>query len=287
MSTYDLTTIYPDGPPTGFPVADFAPVPGQALVMREQALKDRIDAIQARMAEEPQVEIPVKHTFAGGVYAREIFIPKGTVVIGKVHLTEHLNIMPQGDLTFLTVDGPKRLVAPATFASPPGTKKVAYANEDSIWINVHPALSTDPEILIDGITVGTYAEFDQLLNQSSYERVLRQYQLTPEYVRQVSDDESTFDPTPLPGVELQASSIEGLGLFASQPFAAGAVIAPVRANGKRTLAGRYSNHAHVPNCGMAWVNGEIVLVALQDVAEGDELTTDYAATLALLLRDDA
>jgi hypothetical protein len=79
------TTCYPEGVPDGFPVDLFAPVDGSELVIREAKLRKKIDDLQRDLGEYPQTEIAVTNTFSGGVYAREIFIPKGTTVIGKVH----------------------------------------------------------------------------------------------------------------------------------------------------------------------------------------------------------
>ncbi len=68
---------------------------------------------------------------------REIFIPKGATVTGKIHKTEHLNILSQGVLDVLTEDGVKRLTASTVILSKPGIKRVGHAIEDSVWITVH------------------------------------------------------------------------------------------------------------------------------------------------------
>lgn len=88
---------------------------------------------------------PVTHHFSQGVYAREMFIPKGTVLTGKIHKYTQLNIMSQGELSVLTEEGIKRVKAPFTIVSPPGTKRIAYAHEDTIWTTVHGTDETDLE----------------------------------------------------------------------------------------------------------------------------------------------
>ena len=277
--TYDLTACYPDGVPEQFPVELFAPVHGEALVFKEKALQQKLDAVQAAMLEQPQVEAPVRNTFAGGCYAREVFIPKGSVVIGKLHLTEHINIFLKGDLTFLTTDGPQRLKAPALFASPAGTKKLAYANEDSIWVNVHQAVTDDPEAIVNALTVPTYADYERLLSKASMLVEVEQRGYSEALVEQISFDEATFCDAPLPGVEVRESPLHGKGLFATQGFAAEQVICDGVVDGKRSLAGRYSNHHHAPNCEFKVVDGELKLVARRVIVAGEELTTDYGHTL--------
>lgn len=92
-----------------------------------------------------QIEIKTTHHFAPGVYAREIFIPKGTLLVGKIHRTEHINIVSIGDITVVSEAGLVRLKAPHTLISKPGTKRVGYAHEDTVWITIHPTDETDVE----------------------------------------------------------------------------------------------------------------------------------------------
>ena len=275
-----LAACYPEGLPEQFPVGLFAPTAGQSLHIREAALREKIDALQADLLEYPQDEIKVTNTFAGGVYAREIFIPKGTLLIGKVHLSDHFNICLKGDLTFLTVDGPKRVVGPTMFVAPAGTKKLAYANEDSTWMNLHPAFSDDPEQIVDAVTVSTFAEYDRLISRVDMEQKVAAFGFTPQLMHEISVDPSTFDDTPLAGVEVRPSSLHGLGLFATRDFALGAVICPALIDGRRSLAGRYSNHSPSPAAAVDYIDGALMLVAAQDVRAGQELTTDYGHTLA-------
>lgn len=106
--------------------------------MNEIVTRAKVYELEAAMLREGvPVEMPVKHHFSQGVYARELFIPKGTVLTGKIHKYQQLNIMSQGELSVLTEDGIKRVKAPFTVVSPPGTKRVAYAHEDTIWTTIH------------------------------------------------------------------------------------------------------------------------------------------------------
>ena len=41
-------------------------------------------------------ECPVTHRFSDGCYLREILMPKGTLIVGKVHGTQHFNIIISG-----------------------------------------------------------------------------------------------------------------------------------------------------------------------------------------------
>lgn len=123
-----------------------------ALTTSEQKItpeeaRDKILRLEAAMLEmkDHHIEIKTTHHFAPGVYMREIFIPKGTTLTGKIHKTEHLNILSQGDLSVWTEDGIKRLKASTVIKSQPGIKRVGYAHEDSVWITVHHNASDETD----------------------------------------------------------------------------------------------------------------------------------------------
>ena len=130
------------------------------------AMRAKVNAAQEVMFTMPQVETPLKHYFAKGVYAREMFIPKDTVLVGKIHKYENLSIMSKGDLSVLTEEGVKRVQAPFTIVAPPGTKRIAYAHEDTIWTSIHGTDETDLEKIEAEFIAQTdeeYLEFCRLL----------------------------------------------------------------------------------------------------------------------------
>lgn len=120
--------------------------------------RERLDALEAELLRHPQVEIPPRHYFAKGLYAREITIPRGTLLTGKIHTTQHLNIISQGEISVLTEHGPKRVKAPCTLVSPPGTKRAGYAHEDTVWTTIHanPTDETDVDKLEALLITPTY-----------------------------------------------------------------------------------------------------------------------------------
>ena len=70
-------------------------------------------------------------------YAREMLIPKGTLIIGKIHKHQHLNFISKGKVIVFTEFGQKHLEAPCTFVSEVGLKRAVYAEEDTLWTTVH------------------------------------------------------------------------------------------------------------------------------------------------------
>lgn len=80
---------------------------------------------------------PIDEKYGCCTYAREMLIPKGTLIIGKIHKHQHLNFITKGAVTVFTEFGTKKLVAPCTFVSEVGLKRSVYAEEDTIWTTVH------------------------------------------------------------------------------------------------------------------------------------------------------
>lgn len=111
------------------------------------------------------VEIKTTHHFAPGVYMREIFIPAGVTLTGKIHKTEHLNILSKGRLTVWTEDGMKTLEASTVIKSKPGIKRVGYAHEDTVWITVHPTDETDLEKLEENLIAKSFDEVLEFLDK--------------------------------------------------------------------------------------------------------------------------
>jgi hypothetical protein len=70
-------------------------------------------------------------------YAREMMIPKGTLIIGKIHRHQHLNFISKGKVIVFTEFGQKHLEGPCTFISEVGLKRAVYAEEDTLWTTVH------------------------------------------------------------------------------------------------------------------------------------------------------
>ena len=81
---------------------------------------------------------PLRHSFCGNVYIREIFIPKGTVVVGKIHRHEHPNFLLKGEVIVVTeTGGIERIKAPMSMISKPATKRIVFASEDVVWVTIH------------------------------------------------------------------------------------------------------------------------------------------------------
>ncbi len=109
----------------------------------------QIEQLEAALLPLPQVEAPLTHRFAPGVYLREIFMPKGTLVIGQRHRTEHFNIVLSGKAKVMIDNKVELVEAPCVITSGVGVRKVLLILEDMRWVTVHPTDETDVATLED------------------------------------------------------------------------------------------------------------------------------------------
>jgi hypothetical protein len=105
-------------------------------------------------------DICLTHYHAPGVYARELFIAAGTIIVGKIHKHAHHNNISLGKIAVATEFDSYVITAPHSFVSLPGTKRVVYAIEDTIWTTYHQADSTDPAIIEAQVISASYEDFD-------------------------------------------------------------------------------------------------------------------------------
>ncbi len=104
---------------------------------------DRVLALEHEMLKLPQLDIAVRHYFAPGMYAREMTVPAGGVVVGKLHKYALMHTLSKGCVTVLTGGSVQRLEAPHTLVSPPGEKRAFVAENEVVWTVYHPTTLTD------------------------------------------------------------------------------------------------------------------------------------------------
>lgn len=126
--------------------------------------RDKVLMLEQEMLRHKQVEIPVRHYFSPGVYAREITIPAGTILTGRIHKYEQLNILSGGEMSVLTDDGMVKVAAPFTVVSPPGTKRIAFAHTECTWTTILATEEKDPDAIEVKFTVATEQEFLEFAN---------------------------------------------------------------------------------------------------------------------------
>jgi hypothetical protein len=121
-------------------------------------LRAAIQRLEDILLQKEQADIVITNHFSHGVYAREMFVPKGTLLTGKIHKFKNMNIISQGEVSFFSTDGGFRCKAPHSFVASPGVKRVIYAHEDTVWTTIHGTDETDVDKIEDTFTTTEYSE---------------------------------------------------------------------------------------------------------------------------------
>lgn len=108
-------------------------------------------------------EVKLEHYFAPGVYVRQVTMPAGCSIVGKIHKTEHVCIVSRGRVISCTeLEGTREIAGPVTFVTPAGTKRALYVLEECVWATVHPTTSRDLAEIEDTFIAKTREEFLEL-----------------------------------------------------------------------------------------------------------------------------
>jgi hypothetical protein len=261
-----------------------------------------VEKLEGAMLALPQADCPVAHIFGPGVYIRQVSMKAGTFAIGHRQKHEHLNVILSGAVAVVTDEGVREMRAPLVYVGKPG-RKVGYVLEDCVWLNVYATNETDVETLERTFIEkdATFREMEELswktsvaatqVDRDDYEATLREVGIPESVARAQSENKA--DQIAMPEqwatrFTVRASPIEGRGAFLSESVKAGEYIAPARIDGKRTPAGRFVNHAAIPNARFVKdERGDVHLIALRDIvgcvggSVGEEITVNYRHALAL------
>lgn len=261
-----------------------------------------IEKLESEMLSMPQADCPVAHIFGPGVYIRQVSMKAGTFAVGHKQKFEHLNVILSGAVAVVTENGVREMRAPLVYVGKPG-RKVGYVLEDCVWLNVYATNETDIETLERTFIEkgATFREMEELswktsvaatqVDRDDYSEMLREVGITESIARAQSENEADQIAMPEQWASrftVRASPIEGRGAFLSESAQVGEYIAPARINGKRTPAGRFVNHAALPNAQFVKdESGDIHLIALREIrgcaggSVGEEITVNYRQALSL------
>ena len=107
------------------------------------------------MVDIPQVECPLLHFHPPGVFVRQITMPKGSLILSRMHHVEHAYTISKGSCRVWTAeDGVQDYVAPWTGITKPGTVRILFMHEDTVWTTYHPNPDniTDPDEFVNMVT---------------------------------------------------------------------------------------------------------------------------------------
>tara|TARA_R100000231_G_scaffold138096_1_gene115704 strand:+ start:562 stop:1017 length:456 start_codon:yes stop_codon:yes gene_type:complete len=133
----------------------------------QEALVNKADEVDI-VTHQDSTHFPLKHTFADGIYVRQMSMKKGSVVVGAIHKHLHVWFLLTGHISVATEKDVEDYVAPCYVVAKPGTKRVIYANEQSIFVNIHknPTNTQDIQQLEKDIVAKDFKEYEEYINQN-------------------------------------------------------------------------------------------------------------------------
>lgn len=153
-------------------IRDFPQVQTPNLRFRKliYAIEAKIKSMPESLGKDP---FPLIHSFAEGIYIREVIIPKGYLCVGALHKHNYLNCIMSGDMSILTEEGIKRVKGPCWNVAPNGTKRLGYSHEDTVWVTVHPNPNNlrDIEKLEKLIHAEDYSELSEIIDVEKCEEL--------------------------------------------------------------------------------------------------------------------
>lgn len=98
----------------------------------------------------------VRHHFTGqdhdkGVYAKELHIPAGFILVSHKHSYDHLSILASGRVCLSLGDQVREMTGPCAITIEAGQEHTLRAITDSVWFCIHPTSETDAINVDDAI----------------------------------------------------------------------------------------------------------------------------------------
>lgn len=221
-----------------------------------------------------QVDPPLEHFYAPGLYGRRIFVQGGTAIVTKIHKSEHITVALKGHCTVVDGKGNKtEVIAPMVFVTKPGTRRAVYAHDDVEWLTVHACEKKE----LDAIEAALVCDSFEELDREDYKKVLTQYNMTEAQAREMSENPRSQMMMPVTEGRtiIQPSARQGMGVFAAEDIGEGERIGPVMMRYLRTPIGRYTNHSMHPNSDFRVIENGIDAYALSPIKKGTEITVCY------------
>jgi len=128
----------------------------KGIIRVEEIIKN----IPGSLGEDP---FPLKHSFADGLYIREINVPANVWTVTKIHKKSHVAFLLKGTLYIREEWGDKKIEAPCYFITKAGTKRLIYHKGDVVLVTVHATEETDLEKIEDDIIAKSFDEIDNVI----------------------------------------------------------------------------------------------------------------------------
>jgi len=110
-----------------------------------------------------------KHSFANGIYIREMKMKKGQLGFSAIHKHSYGFFLLSGVLASSKEEGVEEFIAPCYIISPQGSKRIVYAVEDCVITTVHanPTNTQDLKEIEKANVVFNWKQYEEYLKSKN------------------------------------------------------------------------------------------------------------------------
>ena len=108
-----------------------------------------------------------KHSFANGIYIREMRMKKGQLGFSAIHKHSYGFFLLSGVLASSKEEGIEEFIAPCYIISPQGAKRIVYAIEDCVITTIHANPTNTKDL-------NELAEINVVFNWEQYEEYIKE-----------------------------------------------------------------------------------------------------------------
>lgn len=131
---------------------------------------------------------PLKHSFADGLYIREITVPGGILTVTKIHKYSHVAVLLKGEVSVIEEGGIRRVKAPGLFITPAGTKRIVFHHTEVVLTTIHATKETDLQKIEDEIIAKDFEEIP-IIDIQEEKQLL-------DFVKEATMEKENGSPTP-------------------------------------------------------------------------------------------
>lgn len=110
--------------------------------------REKIQKLQEAMLPMQSEQPEPRHFFAPGMYLRELVVPTGMLMVGKIHKHEHFLLVLKGRAEVISEFGRMVVESGHISISPAGVKRVVLALEDTQFVTVHVNKSDSQDLAV-------------------------------------------------------------------------------------------------------------------------------------------
>ena len=109
-----------------------------------------------------------KHSFADGIYIREMRMKKGQLGFSAIHKHSYGFFLLSGLLASSKEEGVEEFIAPCYIISPRGAKRIVYAMEDCVITTVHanPTNTENLKEIEENNVVFNWKDYKEYINKN-------------------------------------------------------------------------------------------------------------------------